>query len=52
MVTVSVEGCSPPYLQVFPDLRLWCEQRKLRLVECDLRWVRFSTIQLRLENVS
>ena len=25
--------------EVFPDLRLWCEQRKLRLVECDLRWV-------------
>lgn len=25
--------------KVFPDLRLWCEARKLRLVECDLRWV-------------
>ena len=25
--------------EVFPDLRLWCEQRKLRLVEYDLRWV-------------
>lgn len=24
--------------KVFPDLRLWCESRKLRLVECDLRW--------------
>merc|ERR1719494_24318 len=24
--------------EIFPDLRLWCEQRKLRLVECDLRW--------------
>ncbi|XP_066928434.1 TPR repeat-containing protein DDB_G0287407-like isoform X2 [Clytia hemisphaerica] len=24
--------------EVFPDLRLWCEARKLRLVECDLRW--------------
>lgn len=24
--------------EVFPDLRLWCESRKLRLVECDLRW--------------
>ncbi|XP_057298417.1 TPR repeat-containing protein DDB_G0287407-like isoform X1 [Hydractinia symbiolongicarpus] len=24
--------------EVFPDLRLWCEERKLRLVECDLRW--------------
>ncbi|XP_073234620.1 TPR repeat-containing protein DDB_G0287407-like isoform X1 [Porites lutea] len=24
--------------EVFPDLRLWCEQRKLHLVECDLRW--------------
>eukprot|EP00794_Sanderia_malayensis_P017020 gene17020-18734_t len=24
--------------EVFPDLRIWCEQRKLRLVECDLRW--------------
>jgi hypothetical protein len=24
--------------EVFPDLRLWCEKRKLRLVECDLRW--------------
>ena len=25
--------------EVFPDLRFWCEQRKLRLMECDLRWV-------------
>ncbi|XP_047125154.1 telomerase protein component 1 [Hydra vulgaris] len=24
--------------EVFPDLRLWCEQRKLQLVECDLCW--------------
>ncbi|XP_019645560.1 PREDICTED: TPR repeat-containing protein DDB_G0287407-like isoform X1 [Branchiostoma belcheri] len=24
--------------QVFPDLRLWCESRRLHLVECDLRW--------------
>ena len=24
--------------RVFPELRLWCEQRKLRLIECDLRW--------------
>ncbi|KAL3832682.1 hypothetical protein ACJMK2_024304 [Sinanodonta woodiana] len=23
---------------VFPQLRQWCEERKLRLVECDLRW--------------
>ena len=27
------------FFKVFPDLRLWCEARKLRLVECDLRWV-------------
>lgn len=25
--------------QVFPDLRAWCESRRLYLVECDLRWV-------------
>ncbi|XP_077998733.1 TPR repeat-containing protein DDB_G0287407-like [Glandiceps talaboti] len=24
--------------QVFPDLRQWCEKRRLHLVECDLRW--------------
>ncbi|EDO32895.1 predicted protein, partial [Nematostella vectensis] len=24
--------------EIFPDLRLWCEERKLHLVECDLRW--------------
>eukprot|EP00794_Sanderia_malayensis_P003244 gene3244-3725_t len=24
--------------EVFPDLRIWCEERKLKLVECDLRW--------------
>ena len=24
--------------KVFPQLRVWCEERKLRLVECDLRW--------------
>nr|XP_006811880.1 PREDICTED: leucine-rich repeat and WD repeat-containing protein KIAA1239-like [Saccoglossus kowalevskii] len=24
--------------QVFPDLRQWCEKRRLKLVECDLRW--------------
>ena len=24
--------------KVFPQLRQWCEERKLRLVECDLRW--------------
>lgn len=24
--------------KVFPELSLWCEQRKLRLVEIDLRW--------------
>ncbi|CAG2205124.1 unnamed protein product [Mytilus edulis] len=23
---------------IFPQLREWCEERKLRLVECDLRW--------------
>ena len=28
------------HLQVFPDLREWCEKRRLHLVECDLRWVR------------
>ena len=26
------------YLQVFPALREWCENRKLYLAECDLRW--------------
>ncbi|XP_077863332.1 telomerase protein component 1-like, partial [Saccoglossus kowalevskii] len=24
--------------QVFPDLKAWCEKRRLHLVECDLRW--------------
>ncbi|XP_033641295.1 telomerase protein component 1-like [Asterias rubens] len=24
--------------EVFPDLRVWCESRRLHLVECDLRW--------------
>ena len=24
--------------QVFPELREWCERRKLRLVDIDLRW--------------
>ncbi|XP_064618005.1 telomerase protein component 1-like [Liolophura sinensis] len=24
--------------QIFPQLRQWCEGRKLRLIECDLRW--------------
>ena len=31
-------------LQVFPDLRAWCEQRRLHLVECDLRWVSLSDL--------
>lgn len=26
------------HIQVFPELREWCEERSLRLVECDLRW--------------
>lgn len=25
--------------EIFPDLRLWCESRRLHLIECDLRWV-------------
>ncbi|XP_072024365.1 LOW QUALITY PROTEIN: TPR repeat-containing protein DDB_G0287407-like [Amphiura filiformis] len=24
--------------EVFPDLRQWCEKRRLHLVDCDLRW--------------
>ncbi|XP_071951905.1 telomerase protein component 1-like isoform X2 [Antedon mediterranea] len=24
--------------EVFPDLRQWCESRRLHLVDCDLRW--------------
>lgn len=28
--------------QVFPDLRAWCEKRRLHLVDCDLRWVSTS----------
>ncbi|XP_013381732.1 TPR repeat-containing protein DDB_G0287407 isoform X2 [Lingula anatina] len=24
--------------EVFPDLRAWCQERRLHLVECDLRW--------------
>ena len=27
------------FLKVFPDLRAWCENRRLHLVDCDLRWV-------------
>ena len=27
------------YQKVFPDLRVWCEKRRLHLVDCDLRWV-------------
>ena len=26
--------------EVFPELRDWCEERKLRLVDIDLRWGR------------
>lgn len=28
--------------RVFPDLRNWCESRRLQLIECDLRWVSVS----------
>lgn len=24
--------------KVFPELREWCEERKIHLVDCDLRW--------------
>nr|XP_054764277.1 telomerase protein component 1-like isoform X2 [Lytechinus pictus] len=24
--------------EVFPDLRTWCEKRRIHLVDCDLRW--------------
>ncbi|XP_071494027.1 telomerase protein component 1-like [Diadema antillarum] len=24
--------------EVFPELRMWCEKRRLHLVDCDLRW--------------
>jgi len=27
------------FVQVFPDLRAWCEARRLYLVDVDLRWV-------------
>ena len=26
-------------VKVFPDLRAWCEARRLHLVDVDLRWV-------------
>jgi len=30
-----------PFVQIFPQLRQWCESedRKLHLIDCDLRWV-------------
>ena len=27
------------FFQVFPDLRAWCEARRLYLIDVDLRWV-------------
>ena len=24
--------------RVFPDLRLWCQERKIKLIDIDLRW--------------
>ena len=27
---------------VFPELSVWCEERKLRLVDIDLRWGRLA----------
>jgi len=42
------ETCSVPnkqrlwfFVQVFPQLRQWCEyeERRLHLIDCDLRWV-------------
>ncbi|XP_064629063.1 TPR repeat-containing protein DDB_G0287407-like isoform X2 [Lineus longissimus] len=24
--------------EIFPDLRVWCQKRRIHLVECDLRW--------------
>lgn len=32
-------------LKVFADLRTWCEERKLHLIDCDLRWVRIVQLQ-------
>ncbi|XP_041366905.1 TPR repeat-containing protein DDB_G0287407-like [Gigantopelta aegis] len=33
-------GCEREYLvkTIIPTLRQWCEERKLKLIECDLRW--------------
>ena len=39
-------------MQVFPDLRAWCENRWLHLVECDLRWVSLGCAVLVLEQHS
>ena len=30
---------------MFTELRDWCEERKLRLVDVDLRWVSFTVIE-------
>ena len=38
------------YLQVFPDLRVWCEARRLYLVECDLRWVTSRLVRKQAAN--
>ncbi|KAJ8315779.1 hypothetical protein KUTeg_007929 [Tegillarca granosa] len=27
-----------PNTKVFPELKEWCEERKIQLIECDLRW--------------
>ena len=35
------------FQQVFPDLRQWCEKRRLHLVDCDLRWVGCNYKKLR-----
>ena len=31
--------------KVFPDLRIWCQSRRLNLVECDLRWVKLGIMK-------
>ena len=41
MVSQLSQPLSPNYfyiIQVVPELREWCEEKSIQLIECDLRW--------------
>ena len=41
MVRQLLEMPPPNYfyiIQVIPELREWCEEKSIQLIECDLRW--------------